>query len=173
MFLWNSHVDNQQEWMLRQGLKSGMHDIQSHPLIEPNKILLAHIKLGVMKNFVKTMERESSGFAFLQKKFPQISMEKLNAGIFDDPQIRELMNNPTFNKALGKAKLSAWHSLKSIVINFQGNHLSEEYEKEIEGLLKSFCQLGAWMSVKLHFLWSCRLFSKELWRFERRAGWAL
>ena len=29
-----------------------------------------------------------------------------------------------------------------------------EYEKEIEELQKSFCKFGAWMLVKLHFLWS-------------------
>ena len=28
-----------------------------------------------------------------------------------------------------------------------------EYEKEIEELLKSFCPLGTWISVKLYFLW--------------------
>ena len=46
--------------------------IQSHLLIDPNKILLPllHIKLGVMKKFMKAMEREGSRLAFLQKKFP-------------------------------------------------------------------------------------------------------
>ena len=69
-----------QEWPLRQRLKSGSHKVQSYPLIEPNKILLAplHIKLGVMKNFMKAMDREGSGFAFLQK-FPWISMVYLTA----------------------------------------------------------------------------------------------
>ena len=62
------------------------------PLVKPNKILLPslHIKLGVMKNFVKAMDREGSGFSFLQEKFSQISMEKLKVSIFDSPQIREL-----------------------------------------------------------------------------------
>ena len=45
-----------------------------------------------MINFVKAMDRESSGFAFLQEKFPQISMEKLKAGLFDGLQVRELAN---------------------------------------------------------------------------------
>ena len=90
---WDSWVDDQhyvtQEWLLRQGLKPGLHNIQSHPLVELNKILLPplQIKLGVM-NFVKAMNRESSWFAFLQEKFPQISIEKLKAGIFESPQIR-------------------------------------------------------------------------------------
>ena len=96
-----------------------MHNVQSHSFIKLNKILLPplHNKLGVMKNFVKEMDREGSGFVFLQK-FPQISMEKLKAGIFDGPQIIEPMKDPMFDEQLSKAELSFWWSLKSVVINF-------------------------------------------------------
>ena len=97
------------------------------------------------------MDREGSEFAFLQK-FPRISMEKLKAGIFDGPQIREFIKDPMFDKALSKAEMSIWQSLKSAITNFLGNHQSAEYKKEIEELLKNFCQLRAQMSVKLHFL---------------------
>ena len=76
-------------------------------------------------------------------------MEKLKAGIFDSLQIRKLTEDPLFDEALSKAELSARQSLKSVVTNFLGNH-----EKEIEELLKNFCQLVGWMSVKLPFLWS-------------------
>ena len=92
-----------------------------------------------MKNFVKAIGGEGCGFAFLPEKFPWISMEKLKAGIFDVPQIRELMMDPMSDEALSEAELSTWQSLKSVVTNFQGNHLSSEYEKEIEELPKSFC----------------------------------
>ena len=59
LYLWDSWTCNQhyvrQEWPLRQRLKPGSHKIQSHPLIEPNKVLLLslHIKLRVMKNLGK------------------------------------------------------------------------------------------------------------------------
>ena len=152
--LWDSWADNQ-EWPLRQGSKSGLHNVQSHPLVEPNKILLLplHIKLGVMKNFVKAMDREGSRFVFVQEKFPQISMEKLKADIFDGPQIREFMKDPMFVEALNKAELFIWYSMKSVVTNFLENHGSAGYKKEIEELLKNFYKLEAWMSVKLYFLW--------------------
>ena len=145
-----------QKWLLRQGLKPGSHNVQSHPLVEPNKILLPplHIKFGVMKNFVKAMEMEDSGFVFFPEKFSWISMEKLKAGIFDGPQIRELMKDPMFDESLSKAELSAWQSLEPVVTNFLGSHWSVEYEKEIEEILKSFHQLRTQMSVKLHFLQS-------------------
>ena len=158
--LWDSRADDQhyikREWPSRQSLEPGSHNVLSHPLVEPNKILLPplHIKLGLMKNFVKAMDREGRGFGFLQKKFPKISLEKLKAGIFDGPQIRELIKDPMFEQALNSAELSAWQSLKSVIANFLGNHRSAEYEREVEELLRSFRQLGSRMSVKMHFLCS-------------------
>ena len=79
------------------------------------------------------------------------------------------MKDPMFDEALSNAELSTWKLLKSVVTNFLRNHQSAEYEKEIEEPLKSFHQLGAQMSVKLHFLWShldyflknCRDLSKD------------
>ena len=64
------------------------------------------------------MNREGSGFAFLQDTFPWISIEKLKAGIFDGPQISELMKDPMFDEALSEAKPSSQQSMKSVVTNF-------------------------------------------------------
>ena len=75
-----------------------------------------------MKNFMNTMDTEGSGFAFLQEKFPQISMEKIKAGIFDSPQIRELTKDPKFDEALTKAERATQQSVKSVVKNLLGNH---------------------------------------------------
>ena len=73
-----------------------------------------------MKNFVKAMNREGSGFDFLLEKFPWISMEKFKAGIFDATQIRELRKDPMCDEALSEAELSSWQSLKSVVTIFLG-----------------------------------------------------
>ena len=97
-----------------------------------------------MKNFVKAIDREGHGFAFLQEKFPQISTEKLKAGIFEDSQVREHLKDPMFGEAVNEAELPPphWQSLESEVINFMVNRLSVEYEKEIEELLKCFRNSG-------------------------------
>ena len=81
-------------------------------------------------------------------------MEKLKAGIFNIPQIRELIKGPMTDKTLRETELFAWLPLKSVVTNFLVNQRTAEYEKEIKELLKSFRQIGAQMSIKLHFLWS-------------------
>ena len=45
------------EWLLKQGLKPGSCNVQSHPHVESNRILLLslHMKVGAMKNFVKAI----------------------------------------------------------------------------------------------------------------------
>ena len=104
-----------------------------------------------MKNYVKAMDRRGKGFTFLQQKFPRVNLEKLKAGIFDGPQVRELMKDSTFDDTLSATELSAGGSLKSAITNFLGKNLCEEYEKEVDELLKNFQKLGARMSVKMHF----------------------
>ena len=81
----------------------------SHPLVELGKILLPtlHIKLGLMKKFVETLDREGRGFVFFHQKVQRKSMEKLKAGISDCPQIRELIKDTSFDDTLNPAELSA------------------------------------------------------------------
>ena len=64
------------------------------------------------------------------------------------------MKDQVIYEALSEAKQSARLSLRSEITNFMGNYRSAEDEKEIAELLKCFCQLRAWMSVKQHFLQS-------------------
>ena len=61
-----------------------------------------------MKNFVKAIDRESRGFAFLQGKFPWISMEKLKAYLFNGPQIRELMKDPIVDEVPSEVERFTW-----------------------------------------------------------------
>ena len=56
-----------------------------HPtLAEWHKILLPplHIKLGLMKNVVKNMDRTRSAFKYLAEKFPRLSEAKIKEGVF-------------------------------------------------------------------------------------------
>jgi len=42
-------------------------NVENQPLVEPSKILLPsmHLKLGLMKNFVKAMSQEEADFTYL------------------------------------------------------------------------------------------------------------
>ena len=64
IFLWDGRDDSQHyvesDWPLRQGLEPGSHNVFFLPLVEPTKILLPphHTKLGLMKKFVKSLNKE-------------------------------------------------------------------------------------------------------------------
>ena len=92
-----------------------MKNIQHTPLVNPDKVFMPplHIKLGLMKNFVKAMAKQNSnGFKLLSKNFPKLSQAKLKEGIFVGPQIREVFKDPEFEKTLNRLKLRAWHAFK-------------------------------------------------------------
>jgi hypothetical protein len=63
------------------------------PLVDRRNIILPplHIKLGLMKNFVKAMDRNGDGFQYLKLKFPI-----LKEGTFVGPQIREFLKDEHF-----------------------------------------------------------------------------
>ena len=63
--------------------------------MEPSKILLPsmHLKLGLMKNFVKAKNQEEAAFTYLWEKSPRLSEAKLKEGIFIGPQIRDLIKD--------------------------------------------------------------------------------
>ncbi|KAF2354289.1 hypothetical protein FHG87_014956 [Trinorchestia longiramus] len=152
---WDSAADDQhyvsQEWPSIQELNPGSHNVVSLPLVEPNKILFLplHIKLSLMKNFVKALDREGGGFAFLQK-FQRKSMEKIKAVIFDGPQIRELVKDTSYDDAQNPAELSVWLPLLSVIANFLANDRCAQYQV-VHALMDNF-RLSARMSVKMHFL---------------------
>ncbi|GBL89311.1 hypothetical protein AVEN_225844-1 [Araneus ventricosus] len=69
-----------------------------------------HIKLDLMKNFVKAMDWGRSGFQHLRLKFPKVSEAKIKEGIFVGPQIRQLMKDLVFESKLIEKEAAAWTS---------------------------------------------------------------
>ena len=49
-------------------------------------------------------------------------------------------------------ELAAWNAIKSVVVNFLGSHRHEKYLDIVDSMLKAYEQLGARMSLKMHFL---------------------
>jgi hypothetical protein len=47
--------------------------VLNNPLVNPENVLLPplHIKLGMVKYFVKAMDRNGVGFMYLKHKFPE------------------------------------------------------------------------------------------------------
>ncbi|UYV73268.1 hypothetical protein LAZ67_10002409 [Cordylochernes scorpioides] len=131
-------------------------NIANLPLIDSENIYLPplHIKLGLMKNFVKAMDRNASGFAYLKQKFSSISEAKIKEGIFVGPQIRELQQDGNFQNSLNEVEAAAWNSFRNVCKNFLGSVKVENYRDIVNDLLLSYKALGCNMSLKIHFLHS-------------------
>ncbi|UYV69329.1 hypothetical protein LAZ67_6003256 [Cordylochernes scorpioides] len=134
----------------------GYKNIANLPLIDSEKIYLPplHIKLGLMKNFVKAMDRNASGFAYLKQKISSISEAKIKEGIFVGPQIRELQQDGNFQNSLNEVEAAAWNSFRNVCKNFLGSVKVENYRDIVNDLLLSYKALGCNMSLKIHFLHS-------------------
>ena len=117
--LWDSRDDinhyTKTIWPPREDLAVGRYNVKHAPLIDPQKVYLPplHIKLGLMKNFVKAMDQHGKGLQYLFEKFgSKKSDAKLKAGVFVGPDIRNLMKDEKFDQCLNTLELSAWKSFK-------------------------------------------------------------
>jgi len=109
-------------------------------LAEWHKILLLplHIKLGLMKNFVKAMDRTESAFKYLAEKFPQLSEAKIKEGVFVGSEIHKLLREDMFNNLLQGDEKKAWDTFHLVSTNFLGNIREENYNKLIEDMLSLY-----------------------------------
>ena len=112
--LWNSREDSShfavKVWPTRQSPQIGRHNVHHQPLVSSANVFLPplHIKLGLMKNFVKAMDQEGDGFKFFKDFFgAHKSDAKLKVEIFVDPEIRKLMPNEEFDSRLNPVELAA------------------------------------------------------------------
>ena len=102
----------------------GEKKVVSPPLDLLEKIILPplHIKLGLMKNFVKGMDKTGHGFEYMRNKFPNVSDAKIKEGIFIGPQTRELVRDKQFDEDLNETERNTWLSFKRICKDFLGKH---------------------------------------------------
>ncbi|EEZ99611.2 hypothetical protein TcasGA2_TC002128 [Tribolium castaneum] len=156
----NKHVELKasiglkKNWPERKGLTVGKENIINAALVSREKIILPplHIKLELMKQYVKALDKNGSGFNYISQKFPGLSKEKINAGIFDGPQIRLLMKDNNFVQSMNDIESSTWVSFVNVVKNFLGNYKSENYVELVKNMLENFKKLGCNMSIKVHYL---------------------
>ena len=151
------------EWPIRNESRVGFHNVIREPLVEKNKIILPflHIKLGLIKQFVKALDQDRPCFQFLKTKFPKLSDAKIKEGVFVGPQIRELMLDDEFENTMNSLELDAWNSFKGVCTGLLGKHKAPNYEALVESLVQSFKKLKCNMSLKVHFLHSHLSFFPE------------
>ena len=138
-----------------------------------------HIKLSLIRQFVKALDREDQCFQYICQVFPGLSIEKLKAGVFDGPNIRKLIKNENFTSNMTTLELNAWNSFLGVIQNFLKSHWSHDYFNFIESMLTSYGDIGANMSIKIHFLHShldrfpgnCGAYSDEQGKHSTKISW--
>jgi len=93
-------------------------NVQNPALAEWHKILIPplHIKFGLMKNFVKAMDRSGSAFKYLTEEFPRLSEATIKMGVFVGPQIHKLFRDDMLNNLLqGDERKSLGRVLSGVI----------------------------------------------------------
>lgn len=142
------------KWPIRDRMQPGSKNILRVPLVERDKVIMPplHIKLGLMKNFVKALDTYSDAFQYLRNKFPELSIAKVKEGVFIGPQIRKIIADSHFQDLLTGTERDAWVAFKSVVANFLGNYKSADYVNVVQTCIRAYRQLGCNMSLKIHLL---------------------
>lgn len=143
-------------WPARDSLTPGSHNVIHYPLVKKENVILPplHIKLGLMKQFVKALKHDKPVFQYLKGKFPKITDAKIKEGIFVGPQIRQLMFDEDFESVMDENELSAWRAFKSVCSGLLGKHRDHQPDVLVDELMNCYQRLGCNMSLKLHFLHS-------------------
>lgn len=87
MCLWDTRYGGDQyakwDWQLREDERLNRHNIVHEPLVHIENILLPplHIKLGIVKNFIKALNPEGEAFKELKRIFPRLSRMKIKEGL--------------------------------------------------------------------------------------------
>ena len=84
----------------REGLVIDQFGVNFASLVDPNLIIIPplHVKLGITKNLVKTLNEDA--VKYLNDLFFKLSDEKVEEGVLDGPDIRKLIGDPEFRNHL-------------------------------------------------------------------------
>jgi len=141
-------------WPTGTSLTPREKNVVNPALVLPENIFLLqlHINLGLVKNFVKGMDKTGRGFEYLRNKVPSVSDAKIKEGISIGPQIREMIQDKQFDEDLNETGRNAWLSSKRICKDFLGNHKAANCQDVVQDLLTSCKAMGCNMGLKIHFL---------------------
>jgi hypothetical protein len=68
-------------------------------------------------------------FTYLCGKFPRLTFEKVKAGVFIGPQIRQLLKDQQCESVLSDKEKAAWQSFEKFSNGFLGNFKSANFRE--------------------------------------------
>ena len=105
------------KWPVPEQLKVADKNVIHVQFVPREKIMFPplHIKLGIIKQFIKALDKTGQCFQHISSVFPALSNEKLKAGILDGPQIRKLIKDPNFQDSMNEINFASWLSFVEVV----------------------------------------------------------
>ena len=95
---------------------------------------------------------------------PSFTFEKSKADISASRQLGKLLKDEKIKELMTDNEAMAWKAFVNVVMNFLGNHKSENYVEMVQKLVDTFKTLGATMNIKLFYL------HRHLDRFQENLG---
>jgi hypothetical protein len=105
--------------------------------------------LGLEKNFVKALDMKGPAFTYLCGKFPRLTSEKVKAGVFIGPLIRQRFKAQQFDAVLSDKQNTARRFFEKVSNGFLGNFKAANFRELVQDLVDSYGQLGCTMSLKI------------------------
>ena len=74
-------------WYERDSFEPGQRNAAEDPVLDTKNLILPplHIKLGIVRNFVKAIVRNGNALCYLKSKFPKLSEAKIKGAVFIRP----------------------------------------------------------------------------------------
>lgn len=110
-------------WAPRETLTPGEHSVQRKPIIDDTSDIILpplHIKLGLVRQFVRALDPQSTSFQTLKVLFPHLSDAKIEAAAFNGPQIDKLFKSEAFFNLLKPIEKKAFEAIRDVMENFFG-----------------------------------------------------
>jgi len=130
----------ERQWPLRGETILGQKNVAHRALVDKMKICLPplHLKLVLIKIFVKVLNKEREGFDYLRQKFPCISKGKIKESIFVSPQVKRLFQDPDFKNKFNAAEKRTCDTSENVRRNILGNKNQETKYKSCYELRSSY-----------------------------------
>ena len=100
--LWDSWDDTNQAWKPCENLTAGRFNLKYTSLVNLENILLPplHIKLWLIKTFVKAMNHDGTAFRYLKPEFRLFKSKAKQKVVFIGMKIRKLLLDDQFTEKL-------------------------------------------------------------------------
>ena len=123
-------------------------NVINDPLVDRDRIIFPPLHIKLNQAVHQGSGQGCDCFTYFCQAFPGLTMEKLKAGIFDSPQILQLIRHPEFENSMNEVKLEEWKALVQVVKTFLGNNKARNYAELVNNMLTAFRNLGCNISVK-------------------------